>query len=138
MNGNRSSIPSNAQKDIAQAIASGKGRLINIIVTEIHVCRDVESGQKLEVHRAAPDCPEEGTQDFAYVYPGGMQEFEKPGTRMISSSSWPEHLRAIREGKRDLLDIRIEKQGIYEAVRADGSKLVFARELPPPEKSETP
>ncbi len=121
------------QKDIEKAIASGKGRLIDFMVTEIHVCRDVESGQKLDVRRAAPS-PGEGNEDFAYLYPGGMQEYEKPGDSVFGSSSWRDHLRAIREGKRELLDIRLVKQGIYETVRADGSKLVFARELPLQEK----
>jgi hypothetical protein len=119
------------RRDIEQAVAGGKGRLINVIVTEIHVCRDVESNQSLEVRRAAPDCPEEGTDDFAYVYPGGIQEHERSGDSVFGTTSWPEHLKAIRDGKRELLDIRLVKQGIYEAVRADGSKFVFPRELPP-------
>jgi hypothetical protein len=125
------------EKDIAKAIASGKGRLINFVLEEIHVCRDVATGQKLDVVRAAPDCPEEGKVDFAYIYNGGMQEYEKPGDHMLASSSWPDHLKAIREGQRELLDVRIVKKGIYEAVRADGSKFVFPRELPPTEKPAT-
>jgi hypothetical protein len=124
-------------KDIEKAIASGKSRLINIVVTEIHVCRDAKSHQNLDVRRSSPSCPEEGTQDFADLYAGGMQEYEKPGNHVFKTTSWPDHLRAIREGKRELLDVRFVKCGIYEAVREDGSKFVFPRELPLREKPQT-
>lgn len=124
------------QKDIEKAVAGGKGRLVNIIVTEIHVCRDVESNQKLDVRRVTPRYRGEGNDDFAEVYPGGMQEYEKPGDHVFRTSSWRDHLKAIQDGKRELLDIRLVKQGIYETVREDGSKLVFPRELPLQEKPE--
>ena len=124
-------------KDIAKAIASGKARLINFILTEIHVCRDIESTQKVDVLRVQPGCPEEGTDDFACVYPGGMQEYERPGDHVFKTTSWRDHLKAIRDGKRELLDVRIVKRGVFETVREDGSKLVFSRELAPPEKPQS-
>jgi hypothetical protein len=122
--------------NIEQAIAGGKGRLINFVLKETHVCRDLETNQKLDVCRGAPQCPEEGTVDFAYVYSGGVQEFEKPGDHVFMESTWPDHLKAIRDGRRELLDIRIAKYGIYEAVLENGAKIVFSRELPLQEKPE--
>ena len=124
-------------KDIEKAIASGKGRLVNIIVTEIHECRDVGTNQNLDVRRISPQCPEEGTDDFAEVYPGGMQGYEKPGDHMFKTSSWQDHLNAIRDGKRELLGVRLLKLGVYEVTRDDGSNLIFSRELSPQEKGDT-
>ncbi len=119
------------QKEVEEAIASGKGRLINILVTEVQECKDVATNQRLDVRRISPQCPEEGTHDFAEIYPGGMKEFRKPGNHMFTTTSWQDHLNAIRDGKRALLGVRLVKYGVYEAVRDDGSKLVFRRELPP-------
>ena len=124
-------------KDIDKAIARGKGRLINVIVTEIHVCRDVESNQKLDVRRVASQCPEEGADDFAEVYPGGMREYERTGDHLFRTTSWRDHLKAIRDGKRELLDVRLAKQGVYEALREDGSTLIFSQEFPPQQKPDT-
>jgi hypothetical protein len=125
------------QKEIEKAIASGRGRLIDILVTEIHECRDVGTHERLDVHRSRPECPQEGTHDWAYVYPGGYEKYEKPGDHVFKTSSWQDHLNAIRDGKRKLLDIRLVKEGVYETVREDGSKLIYSRELPPEEKPKT-
>ena len=97
----------------------------------------MESNEKLDVRRGAPQCPEEGTEDYAYIYRGAVPEYEKPGDHVFTESSWPDHLQAIRDGKRELLGLRIVKEGIYEAVRDDGSRLIFSRELPPRENPET-
>ncbi|MCE5302133.1 MAG: hypothetical protein LLF97_03370 [Planctomycetaceae bacterium] len=119
-------------KEIEKAIANGKGRLINILVTEIQQCRDPATGQTFDVRRVVPQCPEEGARDFAYVYPGGMKSFERPGNHVYTTTSWQDHLNAIRSGKRELLGVRLQKLGVYETTRDEGSQLIFARELPSP------
>jgi hypothetical protein len=101
----------------------------DFVAYEIQICRDPASQQELEVRHSVGNCPEDGP-DTAQIYPGGIQAHEKPGDYEVAESTWEDHLRAIRQGKRELLDIRFETLAVYEAVREDGSKLIFSRDWP--------
>jgi hypothetical protein len=101
---------------INQAIAAGRFRLINQDVIQVHLCRDVDSKEKSQVRRdrladgKEIACPQ---GDHGKV-PAAAKE-----------TSWKEHLRAIREGKRELLSFRTTNIYTYEMIANDGTKLLF-------------
>jgi len=101
---------------IDQAIAAGRFRLINLEVMQIHLCRDVASGQKFKVQRI----PLGGGKETAFLradysaIPQGLKQ-----------TSWQEHLQAIREGKRELLALETTNNYTYEMISDDGTKVIF-------------
>ena len=101
---------------ISQALTSGRFRLLNLEVMQIHICRDVASGTEFKVQRIQrPD----GTEiafpraDFGAIPPS------------VQETSWKEHLQAIRDGKRQLLKLETTNSYTYEMTADDGTKDTF-------------
>jgi hypothetical protein len=104
------------QEKIKQAVAAGRFRLINLEAMQSHLCRDVESNQKFKIQRIArPD-----GRDIAFLRPD-----YGPIPPSVKQSSWQEHLQAIRDGKRELLEIETVNNYTYELVSDDGTKIIF-------------
>jgi hypothetical protein len=104
---------------VRQAIAEGRFRLIDMEPLLVHVCQDKVSGLKIDVLRVErPD-----GRDIAWAT-------ESPQSATAPSSigyqsAWKDHLKAVSEGKRELLDVRIVRHYSYEVTLADGTKTVF-------------
>jgi hypothetical protein len=101
---------------IQAAVAVGRFRLVNTDVVCHHICRDVESNETLDVQRIRHD----DGKDVAYAT---VTTAKKP--EFVQRTSWQDHLRAIREGKRELLDLKTHKHYSYEVTLDDGSKAMF-------------
>ncbi len=104
------------QEKINQAIAAGQFRLINWEMIRVHLCRDLNSNQKFKVQRIDRH---DGT---VIAFP--KAEFGKipPG---VQQTSWQEHLEAIRQKKRELLDMETTDYYTYELTADDGTKLIW-------------
>jgi CHAT domain-containing protein len=101
---------------INQAIAAGKFRLLNVEVMQTNICRDAESGKKFMVQRMGAGTERDiavPKTDFGEIPPS------------VKETSWKEHLQAIRDGKRELLDSHSTNDYKYEMTTDDGSKLMF-------------
>jgi hypothetical protein len=101
---------------ISQAIAAGRFRLINLEVMQVHLCRDVATDQKFKVQRIPLGGGKETAfprADYAVIPPS------------VKQTAWQEHLQAIREGKRELLDLETTNNYTYEMIADDGTKLIF-------------
>jgi len=97
-----------------KAIVAGKFRAINVEPLLTHVCREVDSGQKVRVQRIAlPD----GKQIASFR----REEAHSPEYE----TSWEEHLEEVRQGKRVLLDEQTFKNYTYELTLEDGSTTGF-------------
>ena len=101
---------------IQAAVAAGRFRLVNMDVVCHQICRDVDSNETLDVQRIQHD----DGKDVAYATVTTAKEPE-----FVQRTSWKDHLRAIREGKRELLDLTIRKYFSYEVTLDDGSKAMF-------------
>jgi hypothetical protein len=102
------------QEQIRKAVAAGRYRLLDLDVSKTHVCREVKTGQDIQVQQVAmPD-----GQVIALVMPTPLSINSGAGYQM----SWADHLRAIVDGTRELNDIRIVKSFTYELTLDDGSK----------------
>jgi hypothetical protein len=83
---------------------------------QVHLCRDVATSQKFKVQR---------------ISLGGGKEIAFPRTDYsgiptgVKETTWQEHLQAIREGKRELLDLETTNSYTYEMISDDGTKLLF-------------
>jgi beta-lactamase regulating signal transducer with metallopeptidase domain len=101
---------------ISQSLSSGRFRLLNLEVIQIHICRDVESGRTFKVQRIQrPDQSEIALPraDFGAIPPS------------VRETSWKEHLQAIRDGKRQLLKLETLNDYTYEMTADDGTKDIF-------------
>ncbi len=102
---------------INQAIAAGQFRLLNWEMIRVHLCRDVETNQKFKVQRIPR---RDGTviafprADFGKIPPG------------VQQTSWQEHLQAIRQKKRDLLEMETINYFTYEITVDDGTKVIWS------------
>ena len=112
-----------------EAIAAGRVRLIEIIDVEVHICTDINSGKKIRVQRVVLP----NGQELAAVSPYPI--VASVGTRS-HSTSWQEHLTAIDNGTRELIERKIRKLYRYEATLADGSTATYGGG-PPPEKKKS-
>lgn len=113
----RKSRKQNRQREekIFKAFAADKFRLLDIDPISVHVCRDADSDVTYLVQRfRRPD-----EEDEALVRPQ-----EEGVTR--HKTSWEEHLAAIRQGKRVLLDLDVTKSYVYELTLDDGSTTTYA------------
>jgi hypothetical protein len=106
---------------IAKAVAAGNFRLIDVNTIDSWTCRDVDSNEKLNVRRIFNP----GGQDNAKVT---LQAAKEP--KQMQEMSWKEHLKTIRDGKRELLGVKNDTIYTYEAVLDDGSKATFIRDHP--------
>ena len=79
-----------------------------------HVCKGAASNQRLSVMRVRHP----NGEDDALVFPDG---FEGPHY----TTSWKDHLEAIRQGRRVLLDLSITTSMTYEISLDDGSKTIY-------------
>jgi hypothetical protein len=102
------------QKAFIKALAAGRFRLLNLETDLTHVCRDAGSKQQLLVMRVRHF---DGDED-ALVFPDG---YDGPHY----STSWKDHLEAIRQGRRVLLDLETTTSMTYEITLDDGSKAIF-------------
>jgi len=106
-------------KGIKEAIVAGRVRLIETIDVEVHICKDLSSGKKLRVQRVVL----RNGQEVAAVSPYPI--VASVGTRS-HSTSWQEHLTAIDNGTRELIERRMSKLYRYEATLADGSTATYS------------
>jgi beta-lactamase regulating signal transducer with metallopeptidase domain len=101
---------------ISQALTSGRFRLVNLEVMQIHLCRDVASGMEFKVQRIQLS---DGTEtalpraDYGPVPPS------------VKQTKWQEHVEAIRDGKRELLNLETVNSYAYEMTADDGTKVIF-------------
>ena len=102
------------QEKIFKAFAAGRFRLLDAEPISVHVCRDVDSEQKVLVRRhRTPD-----GHDNALIRPEGVSAPDH-------ITSWQDHLRAIRQGKRVLLDLQLSRFYTYEVTLDDGSTTTY-------------
>ena len=107
-----------AERDdrIAEAISAGRFRLIDADVIRSHVCRDAGSGELINVMHVSSPVPDRPDAALVKPYPltsGGN------GYHM----SWQDHLKAIAEGRRELIRLETVKEYTYELVLSDGSRI---------------
>ena len=101
---------------ISQALTSGRFRLLNLEVMQVHICRDVASGSTFKVQRIQrPDQSEIALPraDFGTIPPS------------VQETSWKEHLQAIRDEERQLLKLETVNSYTYEMTADDGTKDIF-------------
>ena len=115
-------------KATSEAIAAGRVRLIEIIDVEVHICKEVNSGKKLRVQRVVLANGDESAAINPYPSGGSV------GSRS-HSTSWQDHLAAIDNGTRELIERKINKLYMYEATLADGTTAKYGGG--PPKKKET-
>jgi hypothetical protein len=101
---------------IYKAVVAGNFRLIDVHTTDDWICRDADSREKLDVRHVYDTA--EATIEAA----------KEP--KQVQEMSWQDHLKAIREGKRELLGPKNETFYTYEAVLEDGSKATFVQDHP--------
>jgi hypothetical protein len=102
---------------ISQALTSGRFRLLDLEVMQIHICRDVASGTDFKVQRIQRRDHTEialPRVDFGKIPPS------------VHETSWQEHLDAIRDGKRQLLKLETVNDYTYEMTADDGAKEIFS------------
>jgi len=102
------------QKAFTKALSAGKFRLLDLDADVTHVCRDAVSKKQLMVMRVRHF---DGDED-SLVFPDGWD-----GSHY--STSWKDHLEAIRQGRRVLLDLSTDTSMTYEITLDDGSKAIF-------------
>ncbi len=107
-----------------EAIAAGRVRFVNALDIEVHICKDPDSGKELRVQRVVLP----NGQELAAISPYPI--VRSVGTRS-HSTSWQEHLTAIDNGTRELIEKQITKLYMYEATLADGSTAKYGSGLPP-------
>lgn len=104
----------NRNEQISAAIAAGRCRLLNIEPLVTHVCRDVKTGQRLMVLRI--ELP--AGKEIASVR---TEDIDKPGYQ----TSWQDHLDAVQQGNRELIELKAGNMYTYEITFDDGSTTVF-------------
>lgn len=107
------------REQVNKAIEAGRYRLIDQDVYLLHICMDRETKKKLRVQRLRSP----NGEDDALYRPYDSAEENKAVT--MPRSSWQEHLRAVRDGKLDLLDVELTPNYKYEMIFEDGSKRFF-------------
>jgi hypothetical protein len=111
---------------IYKAVLAGNFRLLDCHESLVHFCRDVESGEKIEVTHIRLEDGKELAMALLALPEGVEWDSEaavKP--RPEQQTSWKKHLDLIRKGKRELLDMKSHKTYTYEATLADGSQTTF-------------
>lgn len=104
---------------VRQPIAEGRFRLIDVEPLLVHICQDKVSGLKIDVQKIElPD-----GREIAWATES-LQSATAPASAGYETA-WKDHLKAISEGKRELLDVRIVRHYSYEVTLADGTKTVF-------------
>ena len=101
---------------ISQSLTSGRFRLLDLEVMQMHICRDVASGSTFKVQRIQRGDRSEiafPRADFGAIPPS------------VQETSWKEHLQAIRDGKRQLLKLETVNSYTYEMTADDGTKDIF-------------
>ena len=101
---------------IKKALVAGRYRLIDVDVIRRQICRDVASNEKLDVEHVRLPSGEEVRHATAQ---------NPKGPTCVQEMSWQDHLKAIREGKRELLGLKTVQQCTYEVVLEDGSKTTY-------------
>lgn len=104
------------QNRIERALAAGRFRLLNLEAMQMHICRDAASGKTFMVQRIRrPDQSEIALPraDFG------------PLPSAVKQTSWQEHLQAIRDGKRQLLNLEATNNYTYEITAEDGTKEIL-------------
>jgi hypothetical protein len=104
------------QATIEQAAAAGRCRLINLEVIQVQLCRDRDSHQRFKIQHVP--VPDGNDQAFISLDSG-------PVPKALTETSWRDHLRAIREGRRELLGLETTKCYTYEMTGDDGTKVIF-------------
>lgn len=104
------------QETIRQAMAAGRFRLINVEALQVHLCRDRDTHQRFKIERVAG---RDGSDKAVTIPDSG------PVPKSVTETTWQEHLRAIREGKRELLGLQAINSYTYEMTGDDGTKVLF-------------
>jgi hypothetical protein len=109
---------------LQKAIAAGKFRLVDAKPVLSHICHDVGTQEKYNVLYL----PRPNSDDVAYITPAAA-EGDGNGPEYVPLSyretTWQEHLAAVREGKREILDVKNLVRYFYEITLEDGSKTIF-------------
>jgi hypothetical protein len=104
------------QNEIGKAIKAGRFRLIDLFTYQIQLCRDVKTGHKISVLRI--DCDDGRVIAFL--------TYSDNGELVKEEESWHDHLKALRDGKRELLGLDdLGKEYKYEVILDDGSKVIY-------------
>lgn len=113
---------------IYKAFAAGKFRLLAVEPMLIHVCREVDSSQKILVQRIT-------LLDGKQIASVRRENANSPEYQ----TSWQDHLEAVRQGKRVLLEEQqTAKILTYEVTLEDGSTTQYQiGSVDPPEKLES-
>jgi hypothetical protein len=107
-------------EEIYRAFVAKRYRLKHTETRYSYVCRDADSSEKYRVmfmpgpkgkHRAA-------------ILPFEVK-VEEQATATPRTTSWQDHLQAVREGKRKVLRQETERTYYYELLLDDGSKTMF-------------
>ena len=105
------------RKEIEKAIAKGSFRLINVDVILVHLCKDTKSGKKLDVQRIVLPDGERVALVSSHPAHKSQDQFQ---------IDWKAHLQSIKDGERQLLDVRLTRSYSYEVTLADGSTTIFS------------
>ncbi len=97
---------------IAEAVAAGRFRLLDVAALRSHICREVDTGQEINVLCIL----QTNREPLAFVRPHPIRMGD-PTYEM----SWADHLTAIAEGSRELIDMEITSSYTYEITFPDGS-----------------
>ena len=106
------------KEKIFKAFAADRFRLLDIDPISVHVCRDADSDERYLVQRFR----RRDGEDEALIRPEGTNGTEH-------KTSWEDHLEAIRQGKRVLVDLQITKG--YVCANAPASRQARTREQSP-------
>lgn len=104
-------------EEIRKAVSLGQFRLLDIDILRTHLCRERDSGQKIDVLCIV--LPDATRKALVSTHPAHEAESRY-------DTDWQDHLAAIRSGDRELLDVQIVRSYKYEATLADGSKTIFS------------
>jgi hypothetical protein len=105
---------------IYNAIVAGKYRLRHTETRYSFVCQDAESTEKYRVMFM----PGPKGKHQAAILPFEPKADEQV-TAPLRTTSWQDHLQAVRAGKRKVLQQEIKKTYYYELLLDDGSKTMF-------------
>jgi len=105
---------------IEKAVLAGNFRLIDVNTIDCWICRDVDSNERLNVRHAL-------LPGYNYAH-ATLEAANDP--KQIQEMTWQQHLKAIREGKREILGTKNETVYTYEAALEDGSKATFTQDHP--------
>ncbi len=95
-----------------EAIEAGRYRLVDVKAELSHICREVETGEEIFCQRLPGD-----SEPTAYIQPWPLK---LNGRTKTIQTTWQDHLDAIADGSRELIEPFICSIYIYELTLSDG------------------